>query len=219
VTEPDGQPPVLGSRWGRISRPVRWTLVVVVLAVAVAVAVWPRGSTPVAAPPPPPNLTADRTKADLPACGTASAPTSALAQAQVTCLATGRPVDLGALLAGGPVLVNVWATWCQPCQQELPVLNSYSHLPGALRVVGIQVQGVQRDGLDLLTSLGVHLPMVLDETGAASRALHLPTSLPASYVVRPDGTATLVEHPSRVLLSIDDVRQAVATYAGSGGGA
>ncbi|HEX4700814.1 MAG TPA: TlpA family protein disulfide reductase, partial [Pseudonocardiaceae bacterium] len=98
-------------------------------------------------------------------------------------------------------------------------LNTYAHLPGAVRVVGIQVQSDQRDGLDLLASLHVHLPMVIDETGAASRALHLPPALPASYVVRQDGTVTLVEHPSRILLSLDAAKQAVATYVGAGGGA
>jgi thiol-disulfide isomerase/thioredoxin len=211
---------VAGSRWGRLNRPARWLLVALVLAAAVTVAVWPRGTTPAAAPPPvAQDLSANRAKADLPACATAANPVPTLTGVRVTCLATGRQVDLGALLAGGPVLVNVWATWCQPCQQELPVLNAYAHLPGAVRVVGMQVQGVQRDGLDLLSGLGVHLPMVIDETGAASRALHLPPALPASYVIRPDGSVTLVEHPSRILLSLDAAEQAVATYAGAGGGA
>jgi len=222
VTETGGQPPATGSRWGR---PTRWLLVALVLAVAVTIAVWPRGSSaPVAAPATTSSLAADRARADLPACPAAtSTPTGPLAAIHVTCLGDGHPVALGALLAGRPTLVNIWASWCQPCQQELPVLNSYAAQAGAVRVIGVQVQSPAKDGLDLLAGLGVHLPMVFDATGAfdkggpAATALHLPVALPVTYLVLPDGTATVVRRPAPILLSVDAVRQAVATYAGGGG--
>lgn len=207
--------------------PGRWALVVLVVAVAVTVALWPRGSStvpPAAAPAP--DLSADRAKAALPACPTSDAhPTSPLAGIRVTCLGTGRPADLAAVLGGGPVLLNVWASWCQPCQQELPVLNSYAAQPGAVRVIGIQVQSPAQDGLDLLAGLGVHLPTLYDsagafaEGGAAARALRLPSVLPVSYLIGADGTATVVRRPAPLLLSVDAVRQAVATYSGAGSGA
>jgi thiol-disulfide isomerase/thioredoxin len=215
VTEP-------ARRRARITRPGRWALLVVVVAVAVTVAVWPRGTTPVVPAQSAPDLSADRARAALPACVTGQA-TSVLAGIRVTCLANGRSVDLGALLAGRPTLVNIWATWCQPCQQELPVLNSYAGQPGAIRVIGVQVQSPQADGLNLLAGLGVHLPMVFDTGGAfdnggvAAKALRMPAELPVSYLVKPDGTATVVRRPVSVLLSVDAVRQAVATYAGGAG--
>jgi thiol-disulfide isomerase/thioredoxin len=160
---------------------------------------------------------ADRAGAHLSACAPAGTGTGPLAGIHVTCLADGTQVDLGALLAGAPTLVNVWATWCVPCQQELPALDAYATTPGAIRVVGVQVQSDQRTGLQLLSGLGVHhLPMVFDGGGAASRALRLPVGLPVSYLVHPDGTTTVITRPSRVLDSVAQVKQAVATYGGAG---
>jgi thiol-disulfide isomerase/thioredoxin len=197
-------------------------LLVVVVAVAVTVAVWPRGAGPSVPVPPAPDLAAARAKAALPACVTGHG-ASVLAGVRVTCLADGRPVDFGALLAGRPALVNVWASWCEPCRQELPVLDAYAGLPGAVRVIGVQVQSPPQDGLNLLADLGVHLPMVFDTSGAfdkggvAAKALRIPAELPVSYLVRPDGSATVVRQPAAVLLSVDAVRQAVATYLGGTG--
>jgi thiol-disulfide isomerase/thioredoxin len=215
---------------GGLRRPVRWLLAGIVVVVAVAIAVWPRGQdsagTAAARPSATADLAAERARADLPACPaqpTGSQPpkdTNALAGARVTCLADGARVDLGALLAGAPALVNVWASWCQPCQQELPALDAYAATPGAIRVLGVQVQSDQLSGLRLLASLGVrHLPTVFDTGGDAARALRLPVGLPVSYLVRPDGTATVITRPSRVLDSVAQVRQAVTTYLRPGGGA
>jgi thiol-disulfide isomerase/thioredoxin len=133
----------------------------------------------------------------------------------VTCLADGAQVELASLLDGAPALVDVWASWCVPCQRELPALDSYAVTPGAIRVIGVQVQSPQQDGLQLLAGLRVrHLPMVFDTTGAASKALRLPVGLPVSYLVKSDGTATLIISPARVLDSVEQVKQAVATYLG-----
>jgi thiol-disulfide isomerase/thioredoxin len=221
MSEPTTSPAARPPGWqARIGTPVRWALVGVVVVVALAIALWPRGSGSTAAAPAAPDLTRDRARAALPACPAAKGPatTGALGAVEVTCLANGSGVHLGSVLGGAPTLVNVWAAWCVPCQQELPALNAYAHQSGAVRVVGVQVQSAQQDGLDLLASLDVHLPTVFDGGSATVQALRARQVLPESYLVRPDGSAVLISYPGPVLDSVAAVEQAVTHYLGSGSG-
>jgi thiol-disulfide isomerase/thioredoxin len=132
----------------------------------------------------------------------------------VTCAASGATVDLGSVLdPAAPTLVNVWAFWCEACQTELPVLESYAATQGAVRVVTLLVQSPAANGLQTLADLHVHLPTVVDASGAVSKALKLPIGLPASYLVRPDGTATLIDS-LRTFSTVDQVRAAVSQTEG-----
>ncbi|HEV3355218.1 MAG TPA: TlpA disulfide reductase family protein [Pseudonocardiaceae bacterium] len=212
MTSPDR--PGLGPR-------ARWLTLAIVLAVAVIVAVWPRGggAPSAAATPtisvPTPNLAAARAQAALRPCPTTpAAALTALTRATVTCAASGATVDLGSVLdPAAPTLVNVWAFWCEACQTELPVLESYAATQGAVRVVTLLVQSPAANGLQTLADLHVHLPTVVDASGAVSKALKLPIGLPASYLVRPDGTATLIDS-LRTFSTVDQVRAAVSQTEG-----
>lgn len=189
---------------------VRWSIAAVILMIAGVIAIWPR-SAPEPAPPQDatqaaPDLSQARAKAALPACPKGAQGPADLRGITVECLADGSTLDVATAL-DGPVLVNMWATWCQPCKTELPVLDAYAKEPGAIPVVTLGVQSRPADALELLTTLKVKLPSLLDEDGKAMRKLH-PVGLPASYLVE-DGTITLIENP-RVFESVDQVKRAVA---------
>jgi thiol-disulfide isomerase/thioredoxin len=104
-------------------------------------------------------------------------------------------VDLGAALGGEPTLINVWASWCGPCREEIPVLEAYAHTPDAIRVVGIDVEDSSTAALALLTELGAHYPSFGDTDAAAIRgALTAPSVLPLSFLLRPGGSIPRITH-------------------------
>jgi peroxiredoxin len=90
------------------------------------------------------------------------------------------------------VLVNFWATWCQPCTAEMPTLETLwrEYRSRGLVVLAVSVdRGAPRFLLDpYVTRLGLTFPILLDPDLRASSAWRVST-LPATFVVRPGGEA------------------------------
>lgn len=197
------------------------TVVVVVLVALAVVALWPRGGGeggpeapvgPAAVAVSDAELAPLRAAAALPPC---PAPTGApvadgpLAGLVVGCLGAPGPVDLGAATAGRTVLINLWGSWCRPCIDELPVLAAYAARPGAVPVLLVDLDDDPRAALRLLADLDLGLPSAVDGGTTVRLALEVPPSLPYTYVVRPDGSATRVDPPTP-FRSADEVAAAVA---------
>lgn len=197
------------------------TIIVVLLVASGVFALWPRGSTgsgtsAAASDELPAATVADaelaplRAAAALAPCpsGTGGPGAGPLAGLAVPCLGAPGSVGIGSALAGRPALLNVWATWCEPCREELPVLADYAARPGAVPVVGIDVRDDPRAALALLDDIDVTFPSVTDPDDALRVALDIPPGLPMSYVVRADGSVTRVDPPTP-FTSADQVAAAV----------
>jgi len=210
----------------------RWVLVTALLAVALVVALWPRSSPPTApisagatsagaARPAGDSARLEqlRSRAALQPCPAAPAGSSPvrgpLSGLVLPCLGHPGTVDLGAALAGRPALLNLWGPLCQPCIEELPALAAYAAEPGAVQVVGVEVQQLPEGALDLLAVLNVRFPSVSDPDGTLRAALGAPPVLPLSYVVSADGRVDQV-NPPEVLRTPAQVRAVVARYLGPG---
>jgi len=98
------------------------------------------------------------------------------------------------------VVVNFWATWCQPCTLEMPTLEALwrEYRARGLVVLGVSVdRGAPRPLLDPYVSrLGLTFPILLDADMAASQTWRV-GSLPATFVVRPGGDAVALAFGAR----------------------
>jgi len=102
------------------------------------------------------------------------------------CLTSGPAVDLSAL-GGSPVLVNLWASWCGPCREEMPLLQAAHERYGdQVAFLGVNTEDTDSAAASLLGDLGITYPQVVDVDG--DLLAHLgPPGLPVTVVLDRDG--------------------------------
>jgi thiol-disulfide isomerase/thioredoxin len=88
---------------------------------------------------------------------------------------------------GKVVIVNFWATWCEPCLAEMPSMQKLQdRFTGRVAVVAVNYGESAAKVGPFLQRLGVSLTVLLDPNGETPRAWRV-RLLPSSYVVAPDG--------------------------------
>jgi thiol-disulfide isomerase/thioredoxin len=103
----------------------------------------------------------------------------------------GKTSELPTRFFGKPVLINLWASWCGPCIQEMPELDRFAASQGAngTQVVGIALDDPSSvDGF--LKRVPVRYPILLDEAGPRDAGVQLGNPkgvLPYTVLVSADG--------------------------------
>lgn len=126
------------------------------------------------------------------------------------CLGGGH-LDLGAA-PGVPTVVNLWASWCTPCREELPLLQEFADAAGErVRVVGV----ISRDGVAQADSFAADAAVTFsgafDGEGDLMAELGLP-GLPATYLV--DAGGALVHTVVGPVDSVAEIEELVAEHLG-----
>ena len=93
-----------------------------------------------------------------------------------------------AAYGGRVVLVNFWATWCEPCREEMPALQELQHTLGKERLVVLAVNyGESPEKVQQFAHhTPVDFPLLLDRHMEAAKAWGVRV-LPASFVLGQDG--------------------------------
>jgi thiol-disulfide isomerase/thioredoxin len=207
----------------------RWTVAVMAVAVALGLAFWTQlgddetrtGSTG-------PGTARDRRDADTsealagprsradlqpcPAPGAGAGP-DAMRGITLECAGDGSSVDVARAVAGRTVVLNLWAYWCGPCADELPAMAEYQRRVGPeVTVLTVHQDENETAALLRLAELGVHLPTLQDGRRVIAAALKVPNVMPATVVLRSDGS--VAEILPRSFTTADEIAAAVGPKVG-----
>ena len=88
-------------------------------------------------------------------------------------------------LRGRPVLINIWATWCYPCREEMPSMNALykDYSARGLAMVAIATdEGGKPVVTPFIQTYGLTFPVLLDPQDTVGTQLQVP-GIPTSYLL------------------------------------
>ncbi|MEN8041517.1 MAG: TlpA disulfide reductase family protein [Actinomycetota bacterium] len=87
---------------------------------------------------------------------------------------------------GRPIFLNLWASWCFPCREEMPAIDESSQAFPEVAFVGVSVQDARTDAEAFAEEIGVTYIIGFDEQNDVDAA-YQPLGLPASYIIDSNG--------------------------------
>ncbi len=110
----------------------------------------------------------------------------------------------------GPLIVNVWGSWCAPCKDEIPILRSfYAKNAGTVALVGVDVEEAKRsDGSDFVVANGMTWPILVDPDGRSRGFFGM--GVPVTWLI--DKNGHVVHKKIGVLNSEQELRELTIKY-------
>lgn len=90
---------------------------------------------------------------------------------------------------GKAVLLNFWATWCEPCKIEMPWFVAFQkqYAPEGLQIVGVAMDdSAEKDIADFAAQMGVNYPVLIGKEEVSTAYGGLPF-LPTTFYIDRDG--------------------------------
>lgn len=113
-----------------------------------------------------------------------------LPELTLPCFTGGAPFALADLR--GPAVVNLWASWCPPCREELPALQRYAdRAAGRVHLLGVVIDDRRSAAVSLAEELGITFPALEDADGRLLAELPR-NGLPATLFVDAAGRVRYV---------------------------
>ena len=115
--------------------------------------------------------------------------------------------------AGKVVVINIWATWCSPCVQELPHFDRLQReFPEEVAVLALHAPPITTNVTEFLSSFSYEIPFAVDEDGSLCAALKASAVLPQTVILSPNGIVTYNQPGA---LSYEELTALVAAAKGT----
>ncbi|HEY4128919.1 MAG TPA: TlpA disulfide reductase family protein [Gammaproteobacteria bacterium] len=121
----------------------------------------------------------------------------------------GKPFDLAAF-KGKVVVLNLWATWCGPCREEMPALDGFAKQYAArgVTVVGLDEDDPE-DAAEVKKVMAAFSYPALMAATAPTNNFHQPRVLPITYVIDADGVIRARLWPGGTPVTMASLEKAV----------
>jgi len=113
-------------------------------------------------------------------------------------------------LQGKVVLVNIWASWCKPCEQEAPELEEawqFYRDSGEVVFVGVDYVDTPAGANEYLTKFNISFPNAPDLKSNISSILNRQMGVPETYLIDRDGVLRSVKIGP--FTSVDEIKSAI----------
>ncbi len=93
--------------------------------------------------------------------------------------------------AGKPVVLNFWASWCNPCREEFPLFRQQlAEHAGDYVMLGVDNRDIASDARAFARTQRATWPIAVDSSGAIYKAYGA-AGLPQTLFIKPDGTVAV----------------------------
>lgn len=117
-----------------------------------------------------------------------------------------------ATLVGAPTVVNVWASWCRPCLEELPRLDALRASYPSWRFVGIALDPDANTARGFVSAKKLQMPTLLDPAGSVFASFGL-IAVPATYVLDAQGIVRHIRIGAVSAETLPDLTKAMKAVA------
>ena len=126
----------------------------------------------------------------------------------LNCLTGSQKISIESLR--GPLIVNVWGSWCGPCADEIPLfVEFHHHVNGKVQILGIAVEEAKvQDSKDFIVDHGILWPNLYDAKGLTRSSFGM--GVPVTWFI--DKSGKVVYKHIGVIKSTDQLINLTAKY-------
>jgi thiol-disulfide isomerase/thioredoxin len=104
---------------------------------------------------------------------------------------------------GRPLIVNLWASWCIPCREEMPDLSDFAEANPGTAVIGVAVEDTIGDATSFGEEIDPSYPLAFGNEGFDEAYPHF--GLPVTYFLDESGVVTTVHNGTLTSEMIEEI--------------